>query len=767
MEQIEGVISLKDNVSSVLSTIQGNMSRFSQTMATMRQETSVFENIKLSQKTVTVDFSQIRAAQENYSKLSQAQNISLGVEVDASAVETMRASFSAMQSQHFSMTVTETGIDATIKKLGALKDGADEAKTSMSAFEQISKATGGMKTAATSLGSLIDNTKKAAVSFRDMNSPVEGAVAVFSALDDAMNVGNGITQTISSFKSMGSALGLVKTATTGATTAQLGLNAAQSASPWGWVGLAISGVVAGVSLLQQHIEEINRPLTETREELGNIGDAYESSMNAAQESFEEQTRGVDSMRKAVFDFDMLMRSGASNRKIDLAAQDLLKKFPELEDAIEKVNGKWLIQKDRVYAVIEAMSKQIQVELAAEEWKSAQQQQRDSKKTLESAKEKLDLSIADDEDGYEKFQAKIEAADGGKVTAYYEAMAKNKRIEDDETASFDEKLAASGAVLKAFSDAFGDDALYDPNMMKWLPKEQAVYEAQQAVDKASTDVGTASTNYENAYQEQLDSSTKHYSAGEELRNILQPAQDEVSPLIEAEKDIEEGNLGVAYERMGASETDIKKYRDSGNETQAALDAVNQSIFEGSKTQLIAASDKADEILALYGDELTTEERKGLEEFSSTVKDAINGTSETAGESMAKAVEWMKTFELPVAVKVWIENGGAQVKQVTSEEEEDGEQEESSTKGYAAAAGTSYSPGGWTRVNEQGDELIELPTGAKVYPMQETGRQLQEISSGGGTTVNFYLGGVTIREDADINRIAAEFVERLERQRMIMV
>ncbi len=75
--------------------------------------------------------------------------------------------------------------------------------------------------------------------------------------------------------------------------------------------------------------------------------------------------------------------------------------------------------------------------------------------------------------------------------------------------------------------------------------------------------------------------------------------------------------------------------------------------------------------------------------------------------------------------------------------------------------------WTRVNEQGDELIELPTGAKVYPMQETGRQLQEISSGGGTTVNFYLGGVTIREDADINRIAAELVERLERQRMIMV
>ncbi len=74
--------------------------------------------------------------------------------------------------------------------------------------------------------------------------------------------------------------------------------------------------------------------------------------------------------------------------------------------------------------------------------------------------------------------------------------------------------------------------------------------------------------------------------------------------------------------------------------------------------------------------------------------------------------------------------------------------------------------WTRVNEQGDELIELPTGAKVYPMQETGRQLQEMVQGSGSSVVITGNNFVIREDADITRIAAELVERLERQRMIM-
>ncbi len=71
-----------------------------------------------------------------------------------------------------------------------------------------------------------------------------------------------------------------------------------------------------------------------------------------------------------------------------------------------------------------------------------------------------------------------------------------------------------------------------------------------------------------------------------------------------------------------------------------------------------------------------------------------------------------------------------------------------------------------VNEQGDELIELPTGAKVYPMQETGRQLQEMVQGSGSSVVITGNNFVIREDADITRIAAELVERLERQRMIM-
>ena len=47
----------------------------------------------------------------------------------------------------------------------------------------------------------------------------------------------------------------------------------------------------------------------------------------------------------------------------------------------------------------------------------------------------------------------------------------------------------------------------------------------------------------------------------------------------------------------------------------------------------------------------------------------------------------------------------------------------------ASGTDYFIGGMTRINENGDELIELPTGSKIYPHQERGRQLEKISRGG--------------------------------------
>lgn len=76
----------------------------------------------------------------------------------------------------------------------------------------------------------------------------------------------------------------------------------------------------------------------------------------------------------------------------------------------------------------------------------------------------------------------------------------------------------------------------------------------------------------------------------------------------------------------------------------------------------------------------------------------------------------------------------------------------------AGGTSYWHGGLTEINEHGGEIIDLPSGARVYPHATTMSMLREsIGSGGGTTsaapvVNISGNRFIVREEADIDRIA---------------
>lgn len=75
--------------------------------------------------------------------------------------------------------------------------------------------------------------------------------------------------------------------------------------------------------------------------------------------------------------------------------------------------------------------------------------------------------------------------------------------------------------------------------------------------------------------------------------------------------------------------------------------------------------------------------------------------------------------------------------------------------AHATGTNYFGGGWTQINERGGEIVDLPTGSRIYPAATTRKmiadQLSNGSSGGNT---FSISGNTfvVREEADIDRIA---------------
>lgn len=70
----------------------------------------------------------------------------------------------------------------------------------------------------------------------------------------------------------------------------------------------------------------------------------------------------------------------------------------------------------------------------------------------------------------------------------------------------------------------------------------------------------------------------------------------------------------------------------------------------------------------------------------------------------------------------------------------------------AAGTPFSPGGWTLVGENGPEIVNLPRGSEVFPTGVIPREL--ASGGGGSTVNNFnisIPASNIREFNDIVRI----------------
>lgn len=78
----------------------------------------------------------------------------------------------------------------------------------------------------------------------------------------------------------------------------------------------------------------------------------------------------------------------------------------------------------------------------------------------------------------------------------------------------------------------------------------------------------------------------------------------------------------------------------------------------------------------------------------------------------------------------------------------------------AVGATHFSGGWTEINERGGEIVDLPSGSRIYPHATTQRMLkQELGSSNGGSANVNISGNTfvVREEADIDRIAHQIMK----------
>ena len=79
----------------------------------------------------------------------------------------------------------------------------------------------------------------------------------------------------------------------------------------------------------------------------------------------------------------------------------------------------------------------------------------------------------------------------------------------------------------------------------------------------------------------------------------------------------------------------------------------------------------------------------------------------------------------------------------------------------AHGTSDWKGGIAQVSERGGEIIDLPSGSRVYPAAETKKILEEKAGGVTFQIAKLADELVVREDADIDKIADALARKLQK------
>ena len=149
---------------------------------------------------------------------------------------------------------------------------------------------------------------------------------------------------------------------------------------------------------------------EAREAIDEIGTSYEEAMDAAKESYRSQVSDMQMMREQVDTIDRMIQDGADSRQIDLAIDNLLNQFPELEDAITSVNGKWEIQKEKVDEVADSIIRAARLEQAQSELETATLARDTAAGDVEKKKAERNAYIQENREDYDNYVKAINDRD---------------------------------------------------------------------------------------------------------------------------------------------------------------------------------------------------------------------------------------------------------------------------------------------------------------------------------------------------------------------
>ena len=541
---------------------------------------------------------------------------------------------------------------------------------------------------------------------------------------------------------------LTQTAASAAATASMQrLSTAMKAVPI--LAIASAAISLGQTLAE-YIEigqgtcEVNEKLAETtkeaNEQLAQEHDEFAKSVAEAKANAEDA-------RIEIYNLQQLWNEGIRGDTWNKEVEDAIEKCPELEGAVEKINGQWQLQQDKIDGVIQKIEEAAIAEayknrlVAVEEEKLEYQETNEPR--IKQAKEERAALMNDKHNRY--LQLKAQGFDDNSETMLAEMQYYNDKIaeKDAEIQTYGDTIANFDRTKDYYLQGQGEFAL-----------EQA--QAAQAEEQA---------NFDHKYLDQLETS---------IGGVIEEYQARAIPLMDAQQRLQEGvsteELANLVNSLRASGMEIDQQDASSQER--LLEVVNQAVAQMMQEMTADSAEKGAALLAVI--DTAIQERKNqlnntqdveqqgqiqgeidsLQAQRAEVQSTIEGMSQvfstngalqtTAVNNLANVIKnYSPTVEVDIVAKVsgiGQETAGAQTK--------------------AHALGTSFYPGGVTTINEQGDEMVELPTGSRIYPARESRRMYQRMNQG---NYNINISDIVIREEADIDRIVTQIVNKLERAR----
>lgn len=621
------------------------------------------------------------------------------------------------------------GFDKTLQSI------TKETKSMDNVMKNVQKS---MKQMSKMMEEIGENTKSTGTVFDDFFNIVSRTNSIFSlantvqTLTSAMSTSNKITEI--------------------ATTKQLLLNAAQAMSP---ALILVTGVMALVGAMGSYssstdtavskAQELNDALKENKE---NFESAKESARDSAFENYAEADAAEDLLGKIKGLNSIRDRSITQQSELNSYISQLKTILPDVTGYISEQNGEYKIQYDAIEKLIENMEKQLYTELVMEEKKNALSSISKEQDTVNEARDQKAANEARIKEIDEEISS-VNAEDviGGMFLKDGHYISYNKYIEDLTT----EKGQLEGDNEELETTISTGEANIAEYKQQYNNAEDSAKETLLTVgyDVDAEAQKEASIPQVNRVSEE--NAQDNYVVGQNMEGVLTY----LDKLFNGNaQEVEQASTSLVARGVLTGE-EMEAYQEGG-----LTDKEKEEIQQGAMAYIAEG----------LGDYLEAEKGNLLDQqqINDTRIQELEQKQSKEGLNSDEQLELSALKTQNDSINSWLEqlNGAssgqaADVKSILSAIRNGGIKITVTQQAYVPyaepaknALGTGYFGGGLTWVGEHGPELMDLPAGSKIYSNSTS----KNMSARNGVIITGNT--FNVREEADIEKIAAQLVEKLE-------